>query len=354
MTERLLNLKTLPALLVLLLCTVCTPAWAYDGACWVTAGAPTTLSLTNINTGTNILTHNQELGTVGITVAYTCKGISNGDAPQAKLVLSEQFSKELVTLKNAGLGMRISIGGTTIDWTQLDPGFTGKARAYSFGDRLSLFNDQEEKHSAVLNVTVYVDKTFKQNSTRIALNLGSMTIRAGDSPSRPPFGTTNTLNFSPFNVNIIAGDLIKLRLSSSNIDVGYFYSGYKNKTKEISFSVTAYQYAQAAPGQNFNLPLMIQFGDGQRPFPADLTDNNTVLLIRNNDNVLNGLKLSLIKKSSPVIFNRLEKMDSDITVTNNPGASVTGDYSVRVEPVPGSVLTTGEFSVTIPIIITYS
>ncbi|EII7450773.1 hypothetical protein LHS21_005102, partial [Salmonella enterica subsp. enterica serovar Newport] len=323
--------------------------------CWITPGAPTTLSLTNINTGTNILTHNQELGTVGITVAYTCKGVSGGERPQAKLVLSEQFSKELVTLKNAGLGMRISIGGTTIDWTQLDPGFTGKARAYSFGDRLSLFNDQEENHSAVLNVTVYVDKTFKQNSTRIELNLGSMTIRAGDSLSLAPSGKTNTLNFSPFNINIIAGNLIKLTLSPSSIDIGRFYAEYENKDKQVPFSVTVAQdpLVKAAPNQHFKLPLMIQFGDGKSPPPADLTDSNAVLRIRNDDNELNGLKLFLTKDSNPVYFNKPKLMSSEINIADSPYDSLTDTYVVHVVTEPGTPLKTGPFSVPIPVVITY-
>ncbi|EAB4413594.1 hypothetical protein QLL71_003320 [Salmonella enterica] len=354
MTERLLNLKTLPALLVLLLCTVCTPAWAGDGSCEVSAGG---LSFPNINTSSSQFIKNQPLGSSSVTINYSCDVFGLGEF-KPQLLIEQSFVDSLKALKDAGLGMNIMIeangGSVNIPWSDITPGSSGKERRYTFGATLEK-NKPTIQHSAKLTAQVFSDIAYSANSTRLTLSpaMSSVRIRP-DNGGRNNIYNKDVLNFNPFNINIISNDLIKIRLSSNNIDVGYFYSGYKNKTKEISFSVTAYQYAQAAPGQNFNLPLMIQFGDGQRPFPADLTDNNTVLLIRNNDNVLNGLKLSLIKNSSPVIFNRAEKMDSDITITNNPGASVTGDYSVRVEPVPGSVLTTGEFSVTIPIIITYS
>ncbi|EHL2774279.1 hypothetical protein KCE64_005406 [Salmonella enterica subsp. enterica serovar Hvittingfoss] len=352
MTERLLNLKTLPALLVLLLCTVCTPAWAYDGACWVTAGK---ISLPNINTNTTSFNPGDALGSAGTKLNYTCKGFTPGERPQAQLVLSAAFISGLQTLKNAGLGMSIDIGSTHIDWSQLDPGTTGIAKAYPFGPALTL-NDKNEDHSEDLNVTVYVQNAFKQISTHVVLALSDVKIRLGNGGTvRPPFGTTDTLSFSPFNINIIARNLIKLTLSQSSIDIGRFYAEYKNKDKQVPFSVTVAQdpLVKAAPNQHFKLPLMIQFGDGQSPPPADLTDSNTALFIKNDSNERNGLKLFLTKDSNPVYFNKPELMSREINIADSPYDSLTTEYMVHVVTDPGMPLKTGPFSVPIPVVITY-
>lgn len=351
MTERLLNLKTLPALLVILFCTVCTSAWAGSGSCEI-ADTSQAISLPNINTSTTSLYAGQELGSASVTLNYSCWA-TGFFAPQAQLVLSDGFSNGLTVLKNAGLGMSISIGGKTIGWSDLNPGQTGKEKAFSFGPQLTT-GGKLHQYQQALKVTVFVDKVYQQASTRINLHLGNVQIRAGNEGVSPVPGKTDILKFNSFSVNIIAANLIKLTLTPASIDIGYFYADYKNEAKSKPLTVTVSQANNASPGQNFYLPLMIQFGDGTKPPTADLTDSNAGLLIRNDNKELNGLKLSLTKNGNPVFFNKPEKMDKEINITNTPYDSVTGNYSVTVAPAAGQELKTGPFGVEIPVIITYN
>lgn len=350
MTERLLNLKTLPALLVILFCTVCSSVWA-GGGCTVASG---NITMPNINTNSSNFTQNKTLGTSSTVINYSCRvaGIP-GSSPQ--VIINDDFRKSLDVLVHAGLGMNIHIqergtgmSETIILWSDIKPTNTGKEKTFKFGAALK--NATPENRSATLTVDIFSDKKYNENSTRVTLAPAPLSIR----PSGGSDSTDSFVKFSSFYINIIATDLIKLTLTPASIDIGYFYAGYKNEAKSKPLTVTVSQANNASPGQNFYLPLMIQFGDGTKPPPADLTDSNAGLLIRNDNKELNGLKLSLTKNGNPVFFNKPEKMDKEINITNTPHDSVTGNYSVTVAPAAGQELKTGPFSVEIPVIITYN
>lgn len=350
MTERLLNLKTLPALLVILFCTVCSSVWA-GGSCTVATG---NITVPNINTNSSNFTQNQTLGTSSTVINYSCRvaGIP-GSRPQ--VIINKDFFDSLGVLVNAGLGMNIHIqerdtgmSETKIPWSDIKKTGFGNEKAFTFGAALK--NATTENRSATLTVDIFSDKKYNENSTRVTLAPAKLSIR----PSGGSDSGYSSVTLSPFYINIIATDLIKLTLNPASIDIGYFYADYKNEAKSKPLTVTVSQANNASPGQNFNLPLMIQFGDGTKPPSADLTDSNAGLLIRNDNKELNGLKLSLTKNGNPVFFNKPEKMDKEINITNTPHDSVTGNYSVTVAPAAGQELKTGPFSVEIPVIITYN
>lgn len=128
-----------------------------------------------------------------------------------------------------------------------------------------------------------------------------------------------------------------------------FYTEYKETmvAREIPFTVTAQQ--NIGTDTPFIAPLAIEFQTNG----LTLADDDSSVTLKNTKGEANGFKLSVMSESGvPVKFNIKADMGS-ISLDNGSGGRIIKQYRAKVEPIPGAVIKTGNFSAAMTVIVTY-
>lgn len=364
MKKCVINPGTLLPALALLSGLVCTSTFAAieDSWCDVTSGS---ITFNNVNLRGGSYSDNQELQRVSVPVTYTCYLKANISYPkpyQPTLRINNAFGHVVQSLKGSGLGLDLIVqedgrDPVTIKWADLknvtsvsvpDKGFGAPV----YGGR----TETTKPGTGRVELRLFVDSKF--NSTLANFSVPGVQIAnimaypAGGVPAQTKAGTP--LNMNGFNIRIIPDNSGQVSASPSVVNLGSFYTEYKNSfPREVPFTVTAQQKIGTSSRPAFTSSLAIRFETNGLALTAD----NQSVLLHNDDGTPNGLKLSIkdTDKNLPVTLNTAMTMNEVIEMGQTATGSVKEHYMAVVEPAGGGSgpVKTGRFSVPMTVVVTY-
>ncbi|EFR9850098.1 hypothetical protein H1Y64_000960 [Salmonella enterica] len=376
--KKLIKKMVLP-LLTILLITTGFPVWA-NSSCSVTGG---TVSLDNVNLQAGEVTSGKILYKNTHQVTYTCSVTAQLPTFNWYPALSAQGSHlgDVITLlKSLGLAMEITIqepgtsGSADIKWDTLqDNHFTkifGTVMGTDSGNYSKCTGEPDTpqqfyctyRRTANITVKLFVENTFK--SINISKSVPSINdvlfivpVAWGVTSGIP--GTSGKgINTSSFNIRILSADLFNLKITPERVNLGRLYKTDTNLFRSGAFDVKVIQQRNTAPNQSFILPLDITFQRGQ----LSLTSDGKGLVLKNTDDESgnsdgNGLQLAIRDKTSNelVIFDKKRPLGELNIAWHQDGAnSVTRQYAVEVSRINGAEIKTGQFTASVPVVVTYN
>lgn len=376
--KKLIKKMVLP-LLTILLITTGFPVWA-NSSCSVTGG---TVSLDNVNLQAGEVTPGKILYKNTHQVTYTCSVTAQLPTFNWYPALSAQGSHlgDVITLlKSLGLAMEITIqepgtsGSADIKWDTLqDNHFTkifGTVMGTDSGNYSKCTGEPDTpqqfyctyRRTANITVKLFVENTFK--SINISKSVPSINdvlfivpVARGVTSGIP--GTSGEgINTSSFNIRILSADLFNLKITPERVNLGRLYKTDTNLFRSGAFDVKVIQQRNTAPNQSFILPLDITFQRGQ----LSLTSDGKGLVLKNTDDESgnsdgNGLQLAIRDKTSNelVIFDKKRPLGELNIAWHQDGAnSVTRQYAVEVSRINGAEIKTGQFTASVPVVVTYN
>ncbi|EAM3005593.1 hypothetical protein CE655_11635 [Salmonella enterica] len=375
--KKLIKKMVLP-LLTILLITTGFPVWAGKRLdCKITGGV---LSMSDIDLQVEKMLGGSKYQGPSHKVEYECAVHPLNSItewyPSLSSVMSD-FGSVISLLTELGLGIDIVIqengsGPVTIQWNDVKKNnFT-----IPFGARMSTnhciddggqvsqdgYNDCVYKRSAYIGLTLFVENDF--NSINISTDVAGKTDALYIVPA--PLGTKvgypgipgQGINTSPFNVRILSKNLFKLEVTPQTVNLGRLYKTDTNLFRSGAFDVKVIQQKNTTPKQSFTLPLDITFQSGQ----FSLTPDGKGLVLKNTDGESgnsdgNGLQLAIRDKTlnELVTFDKKRSLgDLNIEWNHTGTNSVTRQYAVEVSRINGAEIKTGQFTASVPVVVTYN
>lgn len=376
--KKLIKKMVLP-LLTILLITTGFPVWA-DSYCNVTGG---TVSLDNVNLQAGEVSPGKILYTNTHQVTYTCSVTAQNQTFNWYPALSaagSHFGDVITLLKSLGLAMEITIqesdshGSADIKWDILQGNNFTKIFGAVMGTDSGKFstctgeqNTPQEyyctyRRTADITVKLFVENTFK--SVNISKSVPSIKdalfiVPVAWGVTSGISGTSGKgINTSPFNIRILSADLFKLEVTPQTVNLGRLYKTDTTLFRSGAFDVKVIQQRNTAPNQSFTLPLDITFQRGQ----LSLTSDGKGLVLKNTDDESgnsdgNGLQLAIRDKTSNelVTFDKKQPVgDLNIDWNHTGTNSVTRQYAVEVSRINGAEIKTGQFTASVPVVVTYN
>ncbi|EBL7540534.1 hypothetical protein CD961_16090 [Salmonella enterica] len=370
--KKLIKKLVLP-LLTILLITTGFPVWA-DSSCSVTGG---TVSLDNVNLQAGEVIPGKILYKNTHQVTYTCSVTAQNGTVNWYPALSatvSNFRNVITLLKSLGLAMEITIqesgASATINWTTIQSNnFTNIfGTVMGTGNGCSGEPDTPQKYyctySRTADITVKLSVENKFESVNISKSVPPINdvlfivpVARGTTSGIP--GTSGKgINTSPFNIRILSADLFNLKITPERVNLGRLYKTDTNLFRSGAFDVKVIQQNETAPHQSFTLPLDITFQRGQ----LSLTSDGKGLILKNTDDESgnsdgNGLQLAIRDKTSNelVTFDKKRPL-GDLNIAWHQGGanSVTRQYAVEVSRINGAEIKTGQFTASVPVVVTYN
>ncbi|AXC71201.1 fimbrial protein [Salmonella enterica] len=329
-----------------------------DDKCDVTSSP---LPLTNINLKAysyhagNLLKHIE-----GIPIAYSCTVYyDNNDQWATKyqptLITTTQFGDTVKALKNAGLGMTLTIhedngpDALTLGWDKVSQTGNGTIIRLPFGTKLPMKFQNEPvvtSRTGTLSADIYAGQDYQ--GAPVMINVPSMTafeivpVNTSGYPYKPGTG----IRTPSFSIRIFPDNLGVVKISPSTVNFGRIYATSQDTLTKTSppFTVTAEQ--KTGTPAPFDMPLNIEFDTGGLTLTAD---NQAIILD-------NGLKLSVTDTGAPdkkITFNKTYPMGT-ISFQPSTGTGISKTYTAKVEPVPGAQIKTGTFNAGVTVKVTYN
>ncbi|EAA6844755.1 hypothetical protein DRX19_28040 [Salmonella enterica subsp. enterica] len=375
--KKLIKKMVLP-LLTILLITTGFPVWA-DSSCSVTGGI---IQLNDVNLQAGNVTSGAVLYTNNHRVTYTCSVTAQNGTVNWYPALSAQgsnFGGVITLLKDLGLGMNLTIqesdssaGPATINWTTLKDTNLNFTKIFGAvmgtGSGCSGRPDTPQQfyctYSRTADITV---KLFVENKFE-SVNISKSVPPINDVLFIVPVALGVTLGIpgtygkgiktSPFNIRILSADLFNLKITPERVNLGRLYKTDTNLFRSGAFDVKVIQQRNTAPNQSFILPLDITFQRGQ----LSLTSDGKGLILKNTDDESgnsdgNGLQLAIRDKTSNelVTFDKKQPLGELNIAWQQAGAnSVTRQYAVEVSRINGAEIKTGQFTASVPVVVTYN
>lgn len=316
-----------------------------------------TFSVKNFNLKAGSFGPGQELQSVSITVSYTCSLAPKSYGPDyaATLSINPQFQSVITALEGAGLGMDLimqegSQAPVTFKWQEMRDAITGgKSVTKTFGEKLYPY-PQTYNLTGHLTLRLFVESAYVANKfVSISVpGVAAFNVLAYN-PNGLNFKPGNPIDLTPFNIRFIPDNSGRIIIAPSVIQLGHFYTEYKDSQEKTKpFTVTAQQAVGA--GRPFETPLSIEF----KTNGLTLTDADKAVTLRNTDGQLNGLKLSLVDDAdTPVTFNSATSM-GNITMGYESTGKIVKQYTARVSPISGETVKTGSFTAAMTVVVTYN
>ncbi|EGF6664466.1 TPA: fimbrial protein [Salmonella enterica] len=295
-----------------------------------------------------------ELQRVTVPVSYTCHTSFKTYGPEYRATLNLYSLGNLVTIfKDNGLGMDIiaqegSQAPVTFTWKEIKAGFSGWSSSKVFGQWM----DQNKTYtlSGTLTFRIFVYEVFTSNFRNINIPANTINILPYEPSSYgPPSVPFKRLIISAFNIRFVPDNSGRVIISPSVVNLGHFYTEYKETMvpREVPFTVTAQQ--NIGTDTPFVAPLAIEF----RTNGLTLADADSTVILKNTKGEDNGFRLSVVDESgASVKFNIKADMGS-INLDNGSGGRIIKQYRAKVEPIPGVVIKTGNFSAAMTVVVTY-
>nr|EGA8138170.1 hypothetical protein [Salmonella enterica] len=376
--KKLIKKMVLP-LLTILLITTGFPVWATSPHCSVTGGV---IQLNNVNLPAGVLSPGTVLHTSPpFTVNYQCvvtafSSIFDWYPSLDYSAASSNFSQVKEVLNNLGLGMNIKIKdegqspSVEIPWSALKTGgitkfggfmgVNGKCKSPGQPDIPEIF-DCTYARKAEITVQLIVENNFPSSSTIQTVPSLQDALRIVPDPSGRAPEKGKGIDTKPFNISFLSRDLFKLEITPQTVNLGRLYKTDTNLFRSGDFTVTVKQNKNIAPNQRFTLPLEITFQGAS----LSLMNGGKGLVLKNTDGDNNmpndnGLQLAIRDKTSNklVTFNQKTSMgDLDVTWDRNGGVPsnfFTRQYAVEVSRISGAEIKTGQFTASVPVIVTYN
>lgn len=315
-----------------------------------------TFSVKNFNLKAGSFGPGQELQSVSITVSYTCYlAPKSYGIYAATLSINPQFQSVITALKGTGIGMDLimqegSQAPVTFKWQEMRDAITGgKSVTKTFGEKLYPY-PQTYNLTGHLTLRLFVESAYVANKfVSISVpGVAAFNVLAYN-PNGLNFKPGNPIALTPFNIRFIPDNSGRIIIAPSVIQLGHFYTEYKDSQEKTKpFTVTAQQAVGA--GSPFETPLLIEF----KTNGLTLTDADKAVALRNTDGQLNGLKLSLVDDTdTPVTFNSATSM-GNITMGYDPTGKIVKQYTARVSPISGETVKTGSFTAAMTVVVTYN
>ncbi|EBX1769674.1 adhesion protein [Salmonella enterica subsp. enterica serovar Poona] len=321
-----------------------------------------TFSVKNFNLKAGSFGVGQELQSVSIPVSYTCYLAPKSYGPDyaATLSINPQFQSVITALGGAGLGMDLimqegSQAPVTFKWQEMRDAITGGASVTkTFGEKLALVpgNAYPQIHNLKgrLTLRLFVESAYVANKF-VSISVPGVAVFnvLAYNPNGLKFKPGNPIALTPFNIRFIPDNSGRIIIAPSVIQLGHFYTEYKDSQEKTKpFTVTAQQAVGA--GRPFETPLSIEF----KTNGLTLTDADKAVALRNTDGQLNGLKLSLVDDAdTPVTFNSETSM-GNITMGYESTGKIVKQYTARVSPISGETVKTGSFTAAMTVVVTYN
>ncbi|EHE1282160.1 TPA: hypothetical protein PAP86_001036 [Salmonella enterica] len=322
----------------------------------------------------------EPLYTTSKTVNYTCLSVagSSGSGTYPNLIPGKNLGSNSIAqsdtliylLSVAGIGLKLKVrdsrGGTesNVSWETLKGGSWHAAFGSAIppplpgalnpsGCQKTPDGDCKYTGTATITLDLFVAGTYPGTSTVTNVPPKADVLRITSGSAVNPY-TTGQLGISSFAIKILEPNLTTIsEITPQVVSLGHFIKASEaSLTRSGNFSVTVAQKNLPAPGQEFDLPLNIRFGNGT----LSVIDNSH-LALKNLDGNDNGLQLSIkdIDHGNGLIeFNKDTSMGT-LTVTPTVATGrYTGHYAIEVSGRNGVEVKTGKFSGGIPVTITYS
>ncbi|EDR9714029.1 hypothetical protein CSN73_004446 [Salmonella enterica subsp. diarizonae] len=315
------------------------------------------------------------------TIGYTCLAVSSAGGNNLRPTLfpgndlgnSNQKGSLIELLNGAGLGLTLEINEAglppkTVSWEQLKGGkwSVGFGKALPFparpepdGCTLTKSGDCQYTRSATIKLTLYVAEKYPESSTVTNMPAKTDVLRIMSSDNGDPYITGYT-GTSGFAIKILQKDLTTVSdIYPKMVDLGHFIKADEaSLTRSGKFTVTVTQKNLPAPGQTFDLPLNITFGNGSLQL---LSDKKHLALRNTGDTEDNGLQLAIkdvnpeSKNANQLIPFNQETCMGTLTITSGTATGkYTGHYAIEVSKRPDKEVRTGSFTGGIPVTITYN
>ncbi|HFH0426090.1 TPA: hypothetical protein ACGHLA_004169 [Salmonella enterica subsp. enterica serovar Bovismorbificans] len=377
--------------LAVMFCTVSLPASASQDSshCDIDYGSRT-IPMQNIILPAGEKKLGRELYNTSKTIKYTCLSVAGSSdnntyptlVPGHDLAKNDDDKDNLINLlKGAGLGLKLTVsdkkGGKTgsASWDDLKAGSWsapfGKpmpppARDIPVPEGCTPTNKDEPTHgdcsytgTATITLTLYVAADYPESSTVTNMPPKTDVLRIAPGGTSPY--NTGQIGTSNFAIKILQDGLtVAPTITPDIVNLGHFIKADEaSLTRSGKFTVTVRQGNRPAPGQKFDLPLNIRFGNGS----LQLLNDTKYLALKNKDDIAdNGLQLA-IRDLGPggKYVNQLIPFNQDtlmgtLTVTSTPESQgiATHYYAIEVSRRGSMEVRTGKFSGGIPVTITYN
>lgn len=329
-----------------------------DSKCEVTSGP---LPLININLKAysyhagDLLKHIED-----IPIAYSCTVYYDNNDQQATkyqptLITTAKFGETVTALKNAGLGMTLTIHEDkgpqipTLGWDRISLTGSGTTVRLPFGARLPMKFQNEPvvtPRTGTLSADIYAIQNYQ--GAPVMINVPQMTAFEiiPVNTSGYPYKLGTGIRTPSFFIRIFPDNLGVVKISPSTVNFGRIYATSQDTLTKTSapFTVTAEQ--KTGTPDPFDMPLNIEFDTGGLSLTAD---NQAIILD-------NGLKLSVTDTGAPdkkITFNKTYPMGT-ISFQPSTGTGISKTYTAKVEPVPGAQIKTGMFNAGVTVKVTYN
>ncbi|WP_272517460.1 MULTISPECIES: adhesion protein [unclassified Providencia] len=348
----------LPTLFILLV-AICSPAFSQvtDSYCDSTGN----ISIQNINLKGGNFTAGQELQTINIPISYICYTFPKTFGPEYRptLQINQNFRTIMNILSGAGLGLDITIqesgeAPVTFPWRDIKLAInSGSSVTKGFGRWLNFKPFPPVPATYPLTGTITIRIFVETKFTQTFANISAPSVSAFNLLAYDPTGISVKLGkpvtTSSFNLRFIPDSSGRVIISPSVVRMGHFYTEY-NETmvaKETPFTVTAQQ--NIGTQTPFVAPLAIEFQTNG----LDLADADSSVTLKNTKGETNGFRLLVMDEAGiPVKLNTKANMGS-INLDNGSGGKIVKQYKVKVEPISGADIKTGNFSTAMTVVVTY-
>ncbi len=360
MSGQITHLKTILVVLAMMAGTAALPVKAEpgDARCDVTSGA---LSLININLKSTDYKAGDTLKDIPpLPITYTCTVyFDNNDQQSLKhqptLLTTQKFGETVTALKNAGLGMSLTIqenGQTakTLGWDQIKLTGGGNAIKLPFGDRLPMKFQNEPvltSRAGTLSGKIFAEQGYQGAPVMINVpQMEALEIIPVNTFSGTSYKKGKGIMTPQFFIRIFPDNLGTVLISPSTVNFGRIYATSQDTLTKTSASFTVTAEQETGTPDPFDMPLNIEFDTGGLPLTAD---NQAIILD-------NGLKLSVTDTGAPdkkITFNQTYPMGT-IHFQPSTGTGISKTYTAKVEPVPGAQIKTGMFNAGVTVKVTYN